>query len=155
MTALREWACRIWGALRKNPRDREMEEELRGHLELAGEDLESRGSTRDDARRAARLAFGSVAQAMESMRDQRSVRWMDELVCDVRYALRTIRRSPGFATLAVLIMGLGIGANTAVFSVVNSVLLRPLSYRNPDRIVTLSNPLTTGQPSSPLSAKLV
>ena len=70
--------------------------------------------------------------------------WLDTTLRDIRYGLRSLRRSPGFAVLGVLIMGLGIGANTAVFSVVNAVLLRPLPYRDPDRLVTLTTRLTNG-----------
>jgi predicted permease len=127
-----------------------MEEELRGHLELAAEDMKLRGSAPDDARRAARIAYGGETQAMESVRGQRGLPWIDNFVCDLRYGLRTLRRSPGFASLAVLTMGLGIGANTAVFSVVNAALLKPLPYREADRIVTLSRSLIKGEPSDSL-----
>jgi hypothetical protein len=150
MTALREWIQRLWGTLQRDSRDREMEEELRGHLELAAEDMKLRGSAPDDARRAARIAYGGETQAMESVRGQRGLPWIDNFVCDLRYGLRTLRRSPGFASLAVLTMGLGIGANTAVFSVVNAALLKPLPYREADRIVTLSRSLIKGEPSDSL-----
>jgi predicted permease len=155
MATLREWMGRLWGTLRRNARDREIEEELRAHLELAAEQMQSRGAVPEDARRAARIEYGGVAQALESMRDQRGFPWMADLASDMRYGLRMLRRAPGFAGLAIAIMALGIGANTAVFSVVNAVLLRPLAYRDPDRIVALTNPLTTGEDSSPLAAKMV
>ena len=150
MTTLREWMHRMWGTVRRNARDREIEEELRSHLELAAEQMESRDATPDAARRAARIEHGGVAQAVESMRDQRGFPWLADLASDIRYALRLVGRNPGFAALGIVIMALGIGANTAVFSVVNAVLLRPLAYRDPDRIVTLTNPLIVGEASNPL-----
>ncbi|MBV8844830.1 MAG: ABC transporter permease [Bryobacterales bacterium] len=127
---LREWLNRLWGSLRRNAREREIEEELRRHLEFAAE--------QEGSERAARVAYGGVTQAMESMRDQRGLPWIDNLVFDLRYGLRTLRKSPGFTSLTVLILALGIGANTAVFSMVNAVMLKPLAYRDADRIVTLS-----------------
>jgi putative ABC transport system permease protein len=155
MTRLREWMQRLWGSIRPNSRELEMEEELRQHLELAREGLQSRGIAADDIQRALRIEHGGLTQTMESMRDQRGLPWLDDFACDLRYGLRSLRRSPGFTALAVFIMVLGIGANTAVFSVVNAVLLKPLSYHNPDRIVTITNPLTTGERSSPLAVRLV
>jgi putative ABC transport system permease protein len=155
MITLREWMHRLWGSFRRHARDREMEEELRVHLEMAAEQLQPRGETVEDARRAVRLECGGMTQAAESMRDQRGFPWIANLASDLRYALRMLRRSPGIAALVVAVMALGIGANTAVFSVINAVLLKPLAYHHPDRIVTLTNPLTSGEQTSPLAVKLV
>jgi putative ABC transport system permease protein len=94
---------------------------------------------RDDAHRLALLEMGNITRLQEECRDMRQMTYIDDLVRDLRYAGRNLRRNPGFAALSVLVMALGIGPNTAIFSVVDAVLLKPLSYRDPDRIVTLSN----------------
>jgi predicted permease len=119
--------------------DGELDDELRFHLDQLVEENIAAGVAPDEARRSALRTIGGIAQFEEECRDMRRVNFVDDLLRDLRYAARSLLRNPGFAMLAVLIMGLGIGANTAVFSVVNTVLLKPLAYRNPDRIVTLSD----------------
>src|SRR5690349_10869057 len=118
--------------------DQELDEELQDHLEREIQERLKYGVSPDEARYAALRAMGAMEKSKDESRDARRVNFIDELVRDLHYAGRSMRRSPGFVALAVLIMALGIGANTVVFSVVNAVLLKPLEYRDPDRIVALS-----------------
>ncbi len=117
-------------------------EEIKAHLELEADDLKREGLSEDEARRKARREFGNVRAAQE--RFYMKGRWvgLDRLVRDLRFGLRSLRQSPVFAATAILTLGLGIGANTAVFSVMNAVLLRSLPVADPDRLVYLrtSNP---------------
>ena len=135
--------------------DRELEAEFRFHVEELTEENIASGMTPGEARRMARITVGSITQFQEECRDMRRVNLVEDLLRDLRYALRNLQRNPGFAALVILIMALGIGANTAVFSVVNTVILKPLSFRDPDRIVAITNPLITGKALIPLSQKLV
>jgi putative ABC transport system permease protein len=120
-----------------------MADEMRGHLEMRVEDLVAAGTARSEAERRARMEFGSIDGAKDDCRQARGLSFIDALGQDFRYALRGLRRSPSFALLCIGIMAVGIGANTAVFSVVNAVLLKPLPYRESGRIVTLSNAVKT------------
>ena len=115
--------------------EREMDAELRFHLEARASDLERAGLPRAEAKRRARLEFGSVEGYKEDCREARGLRWPDELRQDLRFALRGLRRNPGFAAVAVLTLALGIGVNTAMLTVAESVLRRPLPYRDPARLV--------------------
>src|SRR5215475_5666481 len=130
---------RLRSLFRRRQVERELDEELRYHIDRQIEEHVAKGMTMEEALYAALRALGGIEQRKEDCRDMRRVNYIDDLLRDLRYAGRNLRRNRGFATLTILIMALGIGANTAVFSVINAVLLRPLSYRDPGRIVTLSN----------------
>jgi predicted permease len=118
--------------------ERELDEEIRYHLDREIEEARTAGMSPDDARSAAMRTMGAIEKSKEECRDVRRPALVAEAGADLRYAARALRRQPGFAALVIGIMTVGIGANTAVFTVVNAVLLKPLPYPNPDRIVTLS-----------------
>jgi predicted permease len=139
MWRLRRALFRLFNTVRPGAAEPELAREIASHLALLEEEFARRGMTPDQARVAARRALGGVEQAKERHRDERTFLWLDDLRRDTHYAIRSLARTPGFAAGAVLTLALGVGANTTVFSVVNAVLLEPLPYRDPDRIVRLSN----------------
>ena len=129
------WWQRLW---RKEQMEARLEQELRFHLEQHAADLIARGHDPAAARRQARLDLGGPDQVKESCRDARGTRWLDDLWQDFRYALRTLRRQPAFAAVALCTLALGTGATTVMFNIISGVLLKPLSYPEPDRLVSLS-----------------
>ena len=137
MRHVRAALARIAGLFAGRRADDELREELQAHLEMEIEDNLSRGMSPDEARRQALLKAGGLDQAVDSVREQRRLPWFDSLAADVRYALRALRRSPAFTAVVVVTLGLGIGANAAIFSVVRGVLLKPLPHREGDRLVYL------------------
>jgi putative ABC transport system permease protein len=128
---------RFAALFRRDSLDRDLADEMSSHLDLAIEENLRAGMTPDEARRHAHMQFGGTQQAKENHRDSRGLPFLETLLQDLRFALCLFRKSPGFFAITILTLALGIGATTAIFSVVYGVLLRPLPYRNPEQIVRL------------------
>jgi predicted permease len=150
MIWLRIFIHRLRGLFLKRKMERDLEDEIRAHLEMQIDDNLRLGMSPEEARYEALRKFGGVEQVKESYRDRRSLAVVDSALWDIRYALRMLRRNPGFAAVAVLTLALGIGANTAIFSMFEGVVLAPLPYKDAERLVVVfqSNPNSPGIPPS-------
>src|SRR5262245_47429468 len=131
MRVLREWLLRLWSTIRPARADAELERELRAHLEIAAD--------------AGRRPEPGVAHAMEALRDQRGLTWLEDLARDVRYGVRMLAANPGFTFVCVISLAIGIGANCAVFSFADALLLRPLTVPRPGDVVTVGSPDMMGR----------
>lgn len=138
MRGLRSFFIRLTGLFRRDHREREMSDEFESLLDLHVEDNLRAGMSREEARREAMLRFGSIASAKESYRDAASLPFLENLARDLRYGLRTLRGSPGFTIAAVLLLALGIGANTSIYSFMDAILLRSLPVKDPQSLMLLN-----------------
>ncbi len=128
------WWQRLWN---KKELERQLDKELRFHLEQYTDDLMARGLEPAEAARRARVMFGGTEQTKEQCRDARGTRWLEDLWRDLRYAIRMLWQTPTFSAIALCTLALGIGSATIMFTLVNSVLLKPLPYKDPSRLAVL------------------
>jgi putative ABC transport system permease protein len=129
------WWNRLW---HREQMEEQLEKEMQFHLQQHANDLIARGHDPEEARRQARLDLGGPEQVKEKCRDARGTRWVDTLAMDVRYAIRALRSSPGIAAVAILSLALGIGANTAIFSLIGAVILKTLPVSHPEQLLQVT-----------------
>ena len=137
MDALRGLMARLRAVLRARQADQDLNDEIRSHIEMETAKNIAEGRSPDEARRLALAQFGGRDSALEAHRDVRGGRWVSDIVRDTRFAMRTLRNNPVLTLSAVVTLAVGIGANTAIFSTLHAVVLRPLPYRDASQLVML------------------
>src|SRR5512144_279656 len=149
------WVNRVMNVLRPSRLSRDLERELDFHLQEATDRLIESGMTPDQAAREAARRFGHRPTLKERTRDMDIATWLESLVADLRYAFRSLRSAPGFTLVAVLSLALGIGANTAIFSLIDAVLIKPLPFADASSLVFLWNTRASGEPEPLNPARMV
>ncbi len=139
MSALRLWFLRLTSMFGRARRERELSEEIESHVQIETDELISRGVAPAEARRMALAHGGGVSEVHDAYRDQRGVPFIEQLIQDIRYGARTLRRSPGFTAVIVLMLALGIGANTAIFTLIDAVAVRGLPVSHPEQLVAIGD----------------
>jgi predicted permease len=150
MNRVRAWFCRLVEIFGRDRRDHELDAEIESHIAMHVEANVRAGMTPDEARRAALIKLGGVEQTKENYRDRRGLPWLEMLAQDVRFGVRMLRKNPILAATAIVSLALAIGANTALYSIIDAALLRPLPLPQPDRLFTMSTP-ESDQPGLPTS----
>ena len=138
------WVMRAWNSITRHRRDAELAEEMEAHLALSIEAKVAAGFSPDDARRAAIIESGGIEMAREAYQDQLRLPVAERMARTFRHAARGLRRNPGFVLAVIISLGLGVGANTALFAVIEALLLRPLPFRAPEELVTIGSRGTDG-----------
>jgi hypothetical protein len=135
MVRKRRFFNKLWNFLRPQRAERDLARGIEAHLQLLEDEFQRRGLNREQARSAAKRAYGGVEQAKELHRETRSWLWLEQMRQDIRFSVRALSKSPGFTLITTLTLALGIGANTAIFTLIDALMLKTLPVSNPERLM--------------------